>query len=161
MGSEWRAESSADLTASPAEVYALIADFTSWKEWAVGPEGTTSCAWSTGGAPRAAGAWLAWEGDACGRGRLVLVEGSPEHGVRIEERLDGDDDARHGSAEFMLVATASGTRVVWRQEGSSGAIAGAWLRGIMEERVKHEMDASLSRLASLLKARSPKAEERL
>jgi hypothetical protein len=173
LGRDWRAERSILMRAPPTAVHARLVDLARWAEWAAGERGRDpACTWTHDGAPGRAGSFVAWQGEPCGEGKIVLADSHPERGVWLDDYVGARGRAeRTGRERFELTREGTATRVTWIQEGRSPAIAGGWLTGFVERRLGEHMDESLARLARAIEgadrvdapaageARAPSGEE--
>lgn len=144
LPSDWEAEASTVVAATPAEAFAFLDSPEGWQRWTPWPEsGVTRT-----GPARGEGATLSWNDPELGAGSFTIAAArEPTHvsyTVLIEEgsmRADGSVD---------LAAEDGGTRVTWRERGDLGwnPLMGYWALS-MSRAQTDELTKGLDRLRGL------------
>jgi len=141
-------ERSTTVKASPEEVFAVVNDFTRFREWAAWSETDPKMTLSLSGPPTGAGARLAWSSEKLGSGTLEIVESTPFK--EIVTRLDFSSSGQ-GSGTISLAPVAGGTKVTWVFETELGANPVRRYLGLMMDAwVGADYERSLARLKSLV-----------
>jgi effector-binding domain-containing protein len=146
-----RIERSADVSAHPATVFALVNDFGQIRKWSPLLDADANARFETAGPRRGAGASLAWNGSIIGAGSQTIVDSLPFKRVASELVLDGGGLAR---STVSLEPGSTGTRVTLSFERDFGfnpfaRYFGLLLEGIVSEDQLRGLDA-LKKLAESL-----------
>jgi hypothetical protein len=106
-------ERSAEVSATPSEVYAVVADLHTWPDWtywskAADPE----CTWDFND-QIGDGASMAWEGPTHGKGKLVLKNCAPGKGVEYDLTFYAGEAEMPSLGRIELTPAGDKTRVRW------------------------------------------------
>lgn len=141
IGSDWSVEKTVVLPAPVEVVHGQIVDVMGWQRWALDdPSAIASCPWRALDDNA-----VEWSGPACGTARLVLVDHDVSKGAWLEVR---EQDRVLSRDRFTWTSRGAGTEVTWRREGTSSAIAGAWLKRGYEDELGRQMTRAFERLAA-------------
>lgn len=160
LPSEWEAEASVEINATPAQIHSHVSSFKAWEGWATEAmqrEDPTAVV-TLSGPDAGVGATMAWQGDKMGRGRLTITESDPATGIKYEAAIESDDVNSHGSISFET--TKDGTRVTWHDEGDLPPIIGGLLSAQVNQALSEHFEQSLTKLKEALEtpAEAPAAE---
>lgn len=144
LPTDWEAEASAHVGATPAQVFALLDTPEGWRAWTTWPDSGLV----RSGPERGEGATVAWDDPELGSGRFRLVEARP--GERVSYEVEVGGGAMRTSGSVTLAPEGDGVRVVWREEGDLGRnpLMGYW--GFFMSRAQRaELDKGLRRLGEV------------
>lgn len=115
--STYRVERSATISASPAAIYALLADFHEWPKWSPWEEIDPDMKRTFSGPESGIGATYAWQGNRkAGEGRMEIIEASEPEALVI--KLDFLKPFKsQNTTRFALTAEGDTTEVVWTMVG--------------------------------------------
>jgi len=143
----WQASSTIEVSADPAVVHAMVADFRNWEHWA---------GWNTRADPalhieftgpgQGKGAVMSWDGPRIGDGRIEITEADPRSGIRYTATIRGNVT----EGEIKLEATEEGTRVTWTNRGKAPPVYGPYFVPYYEEAWTEQQRAGLQGLKQLL-----------
>lgn len=105
------------IAKSPAEVYRVVADFSSWPSWSPWLCQEPSCPVEIGGAPGTVGHSQAWKGDFIGSGQMVLSEAVQNQRLGYDLHFLKPWKS-HSRVGFEFSARDAGTQVVWTMQGT-------------------------------------------
>jgi hypothetical protein len=109
---------SAEIGASPAAVYAQIADLRTFNRWNPWAKMDPAIRLDYAGPAAGVGAISSWESAKVGTGRMEITEATPSS--RVAMRLDFIKPfAATNGASFTLTERGSRTEVVWEMHGPS------------------------------------------
>lgn len=159
LPSEWDAEASIEIEASPAEIHPLVSSFKGWEKWSTeamkreDPEAEVTFS----GPESGVGATMQWTGEKMGRGRLTIVESDPLKGIAYEGAIESDEVNAKGWIHYEV--TETGTRVTWHDEGDLPPIIGGLLAGGVNQALSEHFQKSLEKLkAAVEPAAEPEPE---
>lgn len=113
----YQIERSIEISVSPSRVFAVVSDFNTWSTWSpwliAEPDATVRVT----GRPGVLGSSYTWSGDVTGAGEMELRQAERDRRLEIELRFLKPFKTTAGVA-FDLQATAGGTRLTWRMNGS-------------------------------------------
>jgi uncharacterized protein YndB with AHSA1/START domain len=113
----YHVERSARMAASPAAVYAQVADFRAWERWSPWEGRDPDMRKTFEGPSSGAGASYHWVGnDEVGEGRMTITEADPGRRVEIDLEFIKPWASRNVTT-FELEPDGAGTRVVWHMDG--------------------------------------------
>lgn len=148
----WRVERQVVITASPAQVHAMLFDLRRWQEWSAWTRSIDPLLRNTYEGPQdGVGAKWLWLGPTMGRGSLVIVASDPSRGIELDQAIESERVNSHAS--ITLTAEGDQTRVTWIDEGTLPPIVGGFFRGTVEERLGAHLSTSLENLKALLEGR--------
>ncbi len=108
---------SAQMRASPAAIYPLIADFREWPRWSPWEKLDPEMRRTLSGAESGTGAIYAWEGSRkVGAGRMEIRDVAPPSKVVIQLDFIKPFEG-HNVTEFALVPSGDSTDVQWTMRG--------------------------------------------
>ncbi len=140
-------ERSAEIKASPSEVYAYLMDLSKTAEWspfvAMEPTAKTSF---TGTAGQNGQVW-SWEGAKLGVGTNTIVESTPNAFIHQELLFNGKDKAE---ADFRMVPAGDGTQLTWTFDCEMGYPGGRWMGLMMTKFMGGHYDTGLANLKTIL-----------
>jgi hypothetical protein len=118
LPSTWKVQRTLSVSAAPAEIYPLIANFKDgWPRWnPFGPRMDPEVQMTYSGPESGVGATQTFVGGQLGSGTMKIVEASPETGVVYV--LEGGAVRIKGT--IALAANATGTLITWTDEGDMG-----------------------------------------
>jgi len=137
---------STTISASPAEVHALVDDFHKWPTWSPWEDVDPALRRTYSGADSGVGAHYAWSGNRkAGSGSMEITSSTPE---AIDLRLSflkpwkATNDVR-----FTFVPVGEGTEVTWRMTGEQKGVAAVFGRVVnMDRLLGKDFEKCLSRL---------------
>jgi uncharacterized protein YndB with AHSA1/START domain len=150
-------ERSATVSAPPAIVYGLVADFHQWEGWS--PWAKLDPAMRTTYTGAGVGATYAWEGNGdVGSGKMTFTD--LEAPRRVAITLDFlTPIAATNRTELLLAPEGSGTKVTWRMTGKNGFLSkAAGLVMNMDQLVGKDFEKGLASLKTLAEAAAKQAQ---
>lgn len=115
---DFRVERSIAIAAASEAIAGHLDDFHRWTRWSPWEQLDPSMKRTYSGAEKGVGAVYAWEGNGkVGAGRMEVVASAPS-AIRLKLDFLRPFEA-HNQAEFLLEATAAGTKVTWAMTGKS------------------------------------------
>ena len=145
LPSDYELERSKVISATPAEVYAVVGDLHSWPEWtAWSKEADPECIWNYNG-KSGVGAGVDWTGPVHGEGEMTIT--GLEENSKIEYALtfkEGEDEMV-SNGRFELTPSGSGTSVRWVMFGELEGV-GKLFGPVMDSMVGPDFEAGLNNL---------------
>ena len=148
------------VPASPDQVFIYLENPTEWERWSPwNKKYDPTMIQLLGGPLRGAGARITWNGDKIGSRQMILTDSkSPS---RLEYEITQDRQLYKTTGTFELTATATGTRVHWRertplQDSPVDLVKGAWQQYVADK----EMEEGLLGLKALVEQRSKRSATR-
>lgn len=113
----YRVERSATIPASPAAIYALLADFHEWPKWSPWEEIDPDMKRTFSGPSSGLGATYAWQGNRkAGEGRMEIIEENEPEALVI--KLDFVKPFKsQNTTRFALTPRGDATEVTWTMVG--------------------------------------------
>lgn len=150
----WHVERSVRVAAPPERIYPFVTNLRRWQEWSAWTKEVDPLARrSYQGPEEGVGAGAGWAGPKLGRGKMVIVSSVAEHGVKLDQAIEGEGLNSQASVRFER--NGDGTRVVWTDEGTLPPVLGAYLRATVERRLGAGLEASLAKLKAKVEALPP------
>lgn len=147
----WRVERSLLVNAEPTTIHELVSDLHSWPDWADAPL-VAEAEITIEGTGRGAGAVRRWR-DARGvQGRTEITRAEPGKGIWFSTEM-GPDASTRTRGSLSYTETATGTEVVWRDEGPLPRPFGAYFKDGVERDVRLRFERGLQALKALAEAR--------
>jgi uncharacterized protein YndB with AHSA1/START domain len=116
-GDTFTVQRSARIDASPARVYAQIADFRMWTRWSPWEDVDPNLQRTYSGAESGLGAVYSWSGNRrAGQGRMEITEAVEPSLVRIDLLFEKPWKARNDTS-FTIRPEGSGSHVTWSMTG--------------------------------------------
>ena len=110
---------SANITAPPERIFALINDYRHWVSWSPYERLDPAMKRTYSGATQGKGAVYEWEGNSkAGKGRMEIMESSPPSKITINLDFVKPFKA-HNIVVFTLQAEDNSTNVTWAMQGPS------------------------------------------
>jgi uncharacterized protein YndB with AHSA1/START domain len=107
------------VQAPPEKVYALIADFHNWPQWAPQDREDATMQRTYSGAANGPGAVSDWTSKgSAGAGRMTITAATPPSRVDVAVDWKRPFQLRN-THQFTLTPVASGTQVTWTAEGTN------------------------------------------
>jgi uncharacterized protein YndB with AHSA1/START domain len=153
MGRPFRVFRSRLLHASPAEVFAVVNDFSRWKDWSPYYRRDPEAVLTPSGPSAGKGAVLEWRGKQSGAGRMELLHAVPNE--RVEARVDfqAPMKATHLITWEMSPAEGGGTEFAWTMTGEQPWFLALAMRLFRLDRtLAAQFDEGMDHLAALLDA---------
>lgn len=148
LPSKFRVERSTEIRAPAEKVYALLQDPREWARWTVWNQRDPQMKMTYGGAAAGQGAKWAWQSQSEGNGEMEFLRAEPNK--LIEYRLSFPDHGMSSTGLLTLTGGATGTRVVWSNEGDMGANPYMhYFALFMDRMVGPDFEAGLARLKTL------------
>ena len=121
----FRVERSADIKASPEQVFVQINDLHNWRAWSTWEKMDPNMKKTFSGSAQGRGAAYAWEGNRkVGKGSMEIVESKPHEFIAIT--LEFIKPFRGTNrAEFSFKPEGNQTRVTWTNSGKNNFIGKA------------------------------------
>jgi hypothetical protein len=142
-------ERSATINAPVDEIFALVNDFKSWKDWSPWEKLDTAMVTRHSGAASGDGAIYEWEGNSdVGKGRMEIVE-STTSGINIKLDFLEPFEA-HNMTLFTFAPQGDATTVTWAMDGPSPYISK--LMGVfvdMDDMIGKDFETGLGNLKML------------
>lgn len=148
------------LDASPDAVYALINNFSLWRQWSPYENVDPNMERQYEGPAAGVGARYSYKGNRnIGVGRMEILESKP--GERIDIRLEFIEPfAAVNQASFVLEAVDKGTRVTWSMSGPNTFMGKAMMAfGFMESFIGKQLEKGLTDLEPAARATESKATQ--
>lgn len=148
------------LDASPDAVYALINNFSLWRQWSPYENVDPNMERKYEGPAAGVGAAYSYKGNRnIGVGRMEILESKP--GERIAIRLEFIEPfAAVNQATFVLEAADKGTRVTWTMAGPNTFMGKAMMAfGLMESFIGKQLEKGLTDLETAARATASKATQ--
>jgi carbon monoxide dehydrogenase subunit G len=145
-----RVERNADIAASPAEIYAFLADPANLPRWQTG----IVSAERTSPAPTQRGSTARVVRELMGQriaADITVTEAVPDHRLVVSSTVSGISV----TASLDLTPQDAGTRVVFAMEIRAQNVFMAPVEGMVAGGAEQELDSSLARLRSALAATGP------
>ena len=144
LPTEWQAEASAELDASPEAVFAYLDSPEGWQAWTPWPDSGVVRI----GPERGRGSGLTWDDPELGSGRFEIVSVQPM--ARVAYAVEVNDGAMTTTGSFELRPSGTGSAATWRESGDLGRnpLMGFWAF-FMTDAQASEMEKGLARLDSL------------
>jgi uncharacterized protein YndB with AHSA1/START domain len=117
-------ERSAQVSAPPEAVFALLNDFHQWAQWSPYEKLDPQMAKKFEGPEAGPGAVYEWSGEKAGAGRMTLVEAKPAERLVIKLEFLRPFEATN-EARFTLAPSGTGTRVTWSMDGQNNLVSKA------------------------------------
>ena len=150
----WRVERQVVIDAGPERVHALLFDLRRWQDWSVWNRTMDPQLRNAYEGPQdGVGAKWLWLGPKMGRGQLVIVASDPQRGLELDQAIESDQVNAHAS--FTFTPEGSSTRVTWVDQGTLPPLAGGFFRNTMQERLGAHLEASLTKLKTIVEAQAP------
>ncbi len=112
-----------EIHAPASRVFDLLNDFHHWPEWAPQDQEDASMKRTFSGAASGVGAVSEWRGrGSTGQGKMEIVESAASSKITVKVDFERPFVA-HNANEFILVPTATGTRVIWKMTGTNPFMA--------------------------------------
>lgn len=145
----FRVERSAQISAPPQKILALVNDFHQWGAWSPYEKLDPTMKRTYAGAAAGTGAVYEWEGNSkAGQGRMQIIDAAP---TRTAIQLDFIKPfAAHNIAAFTAQPQGDATRVTWSMEGPAPFIhkvLGLFLN--MDKMVGGDFETGLANLKTL------------
>jgi hypothetical protein len=151
----FRVERSAQISAPPEKILALVNDFHQWGTWSPYEKLDPAMKRTYAGAAAGKGAVYEWEGNSkAGQGRMQIIEAAP---TRTAIQLDFIKPfAAHNIAAFTTQPLGNTTQVTWSMEGSSPfmhKLVGLFLN--MDKMIGGDFETGLGNLKALAETAPP------
>lgn len=150
----------ANISAPPEKIFALISDFHRWGGWSPWETKDPAMKRSYSGAERGKGAIYAWNGNNnVGSGRMEIVEASTPSRIVIKLDFFRPFEA-HNTAEFTMLPQGGATQLNWEMHGPL-----AYMHKIvhvfcnMDRMVGKDFEAGLANLKRLAEASTESSRE--
>lgn len=145
----FRVERSAQISAPPQKILALVNDFHQWSAWSPYEKLDPTMKRTYAGAAAGQGAVYEWEGNSkAGQGRMQIIDAAP---TRTAIQLDFIKPFRaHNIAAFTAQPQGDATRVTWSMEGPAPFIhkvVGLFLN--MDKMIGGDFETGLANLKTL------------
>lgn len=138
-------ERSIEIGRPPAVVYEQVADFNKWLTWNPWTELEPTAKNTITGTPGVVGATWAWQGKEVGVGSMTLHE--VEKDRFIHSKLVFKEPMSSEADDYLrLEATATGTKVTWKNHGGLGYPVGRYFGLTLEGMLGPQFEKGLSNL---------------
>ncbi len=119
----FRVQRTANIEATPEEIFPLINDYHQWVSWSPYEKLDPAMKRSYSGAATGQGAVYEWESEGgAGAGRMEILESTPPSKVKIKLDFTKPFETRN-IVEFMLVPQGDSTHVTWDMQGPAPFIS--------------------------------------
>jgi len=119
MPSTWSVERSITIDAPAATVFALIGDLRRWNDWTLwNDENDPTLKRAFSGPAVGVGSKSAWEGEALGKGHMIVTAYEPPLNLAYDLYFEGMDEPSHGG--LTLVEADGKTKATWYDSGDVG-----------------------------------------
>jgi hypothetical protein len=150
-----RVERSAQISAPPEKILALVNDFHQWGAWSPYEKLDPAMKRTYAGAAAGTGAVYEWEGNAkAGHGRMQIVDAAP---TRTAIQLDFIKPFEaHNIAAFTAQPQGNTTRITWSMEGPASfthKVVGLFLN--MDKMIGGDFETGLANLKAVAEKASP------
>lgn len=150
----WSVERHVVINAAPQRVHAMLFDLRRWQDWSVWTRTLDPQLRNAYEGPQdGVGAKWFWLGPKMGRGQIVIVASDRLKGIELDQAIESETVNAHASLTFT--AEGSATKVTWLDEGTLPLIAGGFFRNTMERRLGDNLEASLTKLKTIIEAQTP------
>jgi uncharacterized protein YndB with AHSA1/START domain len=149
----FRYQRSANVSAPPHSVFAIINDLHQWSRWSPYDKRDPNMKKSFGGPSEGPGASYTWNGNnQVGEGRLTIEESKPGELVRMKLEFSRPFKATN-EVNFVLVPSEGGTRVSWIMDGKKNFMSKAMsLVMDMDKMVGTDFEQGLANLNTVAQA---------
>jgi len=146
----------AEIKAPPERIFALIADFHHWKDWAPQDRMDSTMQRSYGGPSSGLGAFSEWKSKGnAGRGRMEIVEAQAPLKLTVRVDFTKPFQARNIN-QFTLEPVGGMTRVSWAMRGTSPYVVKLMSVFFDMERIMgRHFEAGLQSLKALAEQQGP------
>lgn len=139
----------AQISAPPAEIHAMINDFHRWDEWSPWAKLDPDMKTTYSGASQGTGAVYHWDSkkDDVGEGRMTIIESVPPELVLIRlEFIKPFEDT--SLTKFTIIPTGDGSTVTWSVNGEHGFVSKAVMltMGGMDKAVGGDFEKGLAQM---------------
>lgn len=122
----YRVERSAEVSAPPSAVYALVNDFHKWDAWSPWAKLDPNMKLTFDGAAAGTGAIYYWTGNKeVGEGRMTITESQPDSRVVIKLEFIKPFPTT-STTTFVFTPSGSSTKVTWVMDGKNDFIGKAF-----------------------------------
>jgi hypothetical protein len=145
------------IDATPAVVYAQVADFHRWDAWSPWAKLDPAMKTTYGGAAGQVGSSYHWTGnDKVGEGRMTVIDERP--GSLVYIRLEFLRPFKSVSTStFKFLPAATGTEVTWIMEGKNDLLGKAMSAFVnMDKMIGDDFERGLTQLKALCEAQAHK-----
>jgi hypothetical protein len=152
----YRVVRATQVAASPAEVFARVADFHGWQAWSPWAKLDPSMKTEYAGADGAPGATYHWVGNKdVGEGRMTIVQATPPERVVIKLEFIAPF-AAVSTTTFTMQPSGQGTEVAWLMEGDNTFMGKAMsLFGGMDAMIGKDFEKGLAQLKAQSEGKGP------
>jgi len=150
LPTDWQAEASGSLDATPAEVLVFLDSPEGWQAWTPWPDSGLV----RSGPERGPGARMSWDDQELGSGSFTIDAVRGDESVSYSVEVAGAGNSVMSTRGSVTVASdPDGVVIHWREEGSLGRnpLMGYWALS-MERAQTAEMAKGLDRLGEVVRA---------
>jgi hypothetical protein len=151
LPTDWQAEASSSLNATPAEVMVFLDSPEGWQAWTPWPESGLV----RSGPERGAGARISWDDQELGSGSFTIDAVRGDESVSYSVDVAGaGNTVMTTQGSVTLTSSAVGVAIQWREAGVLGRnpLMGYWALS-MERAQTAEMAKGLDRLGEVVRTR--------
>lgn len=144
----FRVERTINIQAPSDKIYRLIEDFHGWRSWSPWENIDPGLQRTYNGPTSGRGAIYEWEGKKAGKGRMEIMNVSPDWHVLIKLDFIKPFEG-HNTAEFTLEPSSGVTKVTWAMYGPNtfmGKVMSSFVS--MDKFLGKEFDKGLANLKS-------------
>ncbi len=144
------------IDASPAAVYAQVANFRNWRSWSPWEELDPNLERAYGGPESGIGAWYAWSGNRkAGKGRMEIIDATPPERLRMDLTFEKPFKSRNENV-FLIEPADEGSRVTWTMTGPmSPSMRVLTIFKSMDSMVGPDFEKGLARLKTVAEGSRP------
>lgn len=150
LPTDWEAEASGPLNATPREVISFLDSPEGWQAWTPWPDS----ALVRSGPDRGQGARMSWDDQELGSGSFTIDEVRAGEGVTYSVEVAGaGGSVMRTRGSITVISGPDGVVIQWHEEGSLGRnpLMGFWAL-FMERAQTDEMAKGLDRLREVVRA---------
>jgi hypothetical protein len=147
----FRVERSADIKASPEQVFAQINDLHNWRAWSTWEKMDPNMKKTFSGSAQGKGAAYAWEGNSkVGKGKMEITESIPYSKVQLKLDFIAPFEG-HNMADLDLQAQGAGTHIIWGMHGPAPFLSKLFSVFVnMDRMIGKDFEDSLANLKAIL-----------
>lgn len=146
---EYRVERSETIQAEPGKIYAVVSDFSTWKEWSTWHQMDPEMEVTYGVKKAGEGASYSWKGEKAGAGTQTITEAVPGKSMKTHIAFEGMGES-DGAWQFEPVEPGV-TKVTWTFMGESPFFFRVFNLGI-DEAVGTDFEEGLSNLKQMVES---------
>lgn len=143
MPKSYIAERSVEIQAVQDDVFALVADFSKWKEWSPWYDFEPNAQYTLNGNMGMEGSSMSWHGRIVGRGKIQIDRLEPHHHIFMSLFFE-TPHRTEAKGTLVFEPKNNSTWVTWTNQGALeypfGRLFGPVLKGMIEKDIQKGLD---------------------